>query len=225
MRRTRTFWSHPAYAILLGGVAAAALLALRPTAHALETGQRGFSPEEQQRLAAGKLVVRRQTEIRGDAHFIGGMSWQVVDVDAETVWRTASEITQYPKFLPAVVEARRLNMVEGAERVFIRHEYSVIDASYCVLVSKDPQQRALKFRLDHTQPSAIDEAFGEMRITALGPSKSVISFSIFVDVGDGIIARLLRSQVHEWTLRVPDQLRKYLAKQQKKRDAATAGSK
>jgi ribosome-associated toxin RatA of RatAB toxin-antitoxin module len=191
------------------------VLALGQAGAAASDAERAFTAAEQQLLAAGKLVIRRKTQVRGNAHFIGGMSWQVIEADAATVWRTASDVTTYPRFLPAVAEARRTARLGSSERIFIRHAYSVVDASYSVLLTADPKQRVLTFRLDHSEPSAIDEAFGELRVTAIDARRSVVSFSIMVDVGSGLIARLLRAQVHEWTLRIPNQLRRHLHKQLK----------
>ena len=85
---------------------------------------------------------------------------------------------------------------------------------------RDPKRGSIHFQLDHSQPAAIAEAFGDLRVTALSPGRSVISFAIMVDVGNGLIASLLRSQVHEWMLRVPEQLEHHIEKQLRLEKAA-----
>jgi hypothetical protein len=131
-----------------------------------------------------------------------------------------SDVTTYSRFLPAVAEARRVARFGKTERILIRHQYSFVDASYCVLVTPNPKLSSVHFKLDHSQPAAIADAFGDLRVTAIGPGRSVISFAIMVDVGTGLIASLLRSQVHEWMLRVPEQIKRHIVKQQKQEQAA-----
>jgi hypothetical protein len=37
-----------------------------------------------------------------------------------------------------------------------------------------------------------------------------VSLAILADVGEGLIAGLVRKNVHEWMLRVPEQLKKFV---------------
>jgi hypothetical protein len=145
-----------------------------------------------------------------------------VDADVERVWRVLSDVTSYPRFLPAVAEAKRVGHVRDAERIFIRHQYSVVEASYYVLVNARQSDHRVGFRLDRTQPGSLSDAYGELRVTALGAGRSVISFAIMADVGNGLIAGILRGQVHEWMLRVPEELKRYIVKQMKKEKADAA---
>jgi hypothetical protein len=82
----------------------------------------------------------------------------------------------------------------------------------------------MRFRLDRSRPSSIRDAFGELRVTPYPQGRSVVSLAILADVGEGLVAGLVRSNVHEWMLRVPAQLKKYVEKavQEPPRSAAEA---
>jgi hypothetical protein len=215
VRRTRTWWSTILATLLLGASAGASAWGLFGAGLAFADGTRTFSAQEQKDLNAGRLVVRSETRSVGDAHLVGGLAWQVIDAEVTQVWATLADVTTYAGFLPAVSEAKRVARLAHAERIFIRHRYSVVDASYYVLMSPDAAHGRLPFHLDHTQPSAISDAYGELRVSPFGAGRSVVSFAIMVDVGDGLWAGLLRGEIHKWLLRVPEQLARYMTKQKR----------
>ncbi len=192
--------------------AAVCLCATQPLA-ARENDDREFSLEEQAALRAGKLVVRSERRTRGAAHLTGGLAWQLVDADQDTVWKALSDVAAYPHFLPAVVLARRLDRVGDEQRLFIKHHTLLIDSSYCVLSRSNSERRIFSFRLDHSRPADIDDAWGEIRVSAFSPRRSVVSLAIMADLGSGLIARLLRAEVSEWMLRIPAQLKRYVERE------------
>lgn len=208
-RAPRAWLSTASAALLLSLLAAGAALSTTRAA-ARADGPREFTPEEAADLRSGKLVVRPEQRMQGDARLIGGMAWQLIEAPAARVWETLLDVDSYPSFLPAVSEARLLPRRGGARRVLIEHEYSVVHASYCVLLSSDPKHAKLRFRLDHTRPASIRDAYGELRVTPRGADKSVVSMVIMADVGGGFITGFLRGNVHTWMLRVPEQLKQHV---------------
>jgi hypothetical protein len=189
-------------------------LALWPhsRAEALTSGARAFSTEEERALRAGELVVRPTEVVRGDARLMGGLSWQLVSAPAERVWRAINDVRTYPRFLPAVEEARLIEQNGIEQRLFIRHRVGFVNASYFVLATPDVAAGRMRFRLDRSRPSSIRDAFGELRVTPYPDGRSVVSLAILADVGEGLVAGLVRSNVHQWMLRVPTQLKKYVEK-------------
>jgi carbon monoxide dehydrogenase subunit G len=187
------------------------------TAAAREAAAREFTPAEAARLRAGGLVVRREQVTRQGAHLIGGFSWQRVDADVDAVWKTMTDTRAYPQFLPAVTSVTRKEKVGSERRLHIQHKTLLVETGYCVLVRSDPAQHAFTFRLDRTRDAAINDAWGELRVTAYEGGSSVVSLAIMADLGSGLIARLVRSQVHQWMLRIPEQLARHLAREKRKR--------
>ena len=70
----------------------------------------GFSADERQRLADGRLVVRRSQRRRGQLRLIGGNSWQVVDQPVEVTWRAMCDEASYRRMA-------RLRRRSGREQV------------------------------------------------------------------------------------------------------------
>lgn len=201
------------YSLLAGSAVlllAAAWHVPADSASALASDSRAFSSQEEQRLREGQLVVRPTEVVRGNARLIGGLSWQLVQASPERVWRALSDVHTYPRFLPAVEEAKFIEHSGREQRLFIRHRMGFITASYFVLAAPDGAKGRMRFRLDRSRPSSIQEAFGEIRVTAFSQSKSVVSLAILADVGDGLLAGLVRSNIHEWMLRMPEELKKFV---------------
>jgi ribosome-associated toxin RatA of RatAB toxin-antitoxin module len=174
---------------------------------------REFSSEEEALLRAGKLVVRAEQRTVGTAHLLGGLSWQLIDAPAARVWRTLSDVHTYAHFLPAVEEALSMESNGSTQSLFIRHRLGFISASYWVRAVYEPQQRRVRFRLDREHPSSLRDAWGELRVTPYENSRSVVSLAIMTDLGEGLAVGLVRSNVHEWMLRVPEQLKRFVEAQ------------
>jgi hypothetical protein len=171
---------------------------------------REFSSQEEALLRAGKLVVRpEQRTIRG-AHLLGGLSWQVINAPPATVWRALSDVRGYSHFLPAVEEAQLVESVGSTQSVFILHRLGFITASYRVRVVHDAAHGRIRFRLDRDHPTSIRDAWGELRVTPYPNHKSVVSLAIMADLGEGLVVGLVRANVHEWMLRVPEQLKRFV---------------
>lgn len=188
-----------------------ALTQLEPEpASALASDSRTFSAEEEQALRSGQLVVRRTEVIRGGARLMGGLSWQLVSAPPARVWRAMTEVRAYSRFLPAVEEARFIEQVGADRRLFIRHKMGFVGASYFVLATNEVDSLRVRFKIDRSRPSSIRDAFGELRVSPYPGGRSVVSLAILADVGEGLIAGLVRKNVHEWMLRVPEQLKKFV---------------
>jgi ribosome-associated toxin RatA of RatAB toxin-antitoxin module len=207
-RRMSWNWTAGALAALACGVNAFAFDDL-PRARASES--REFSSEEEAQLRAGKLVVRPEERHVGRARLLGGMSWQLIDATPSRVWRALTDVRAYPRFLPAVEQAQLMESNGSRESLFIRHRLGFITASYWVNAVLEATHGRLRFKLDREHPSSIKDAWGELRVTPFEREQSVVSLAIMTDLGDGLVAGLVRANVHEWMLRVPEQLKRYMS--------------
>ncbi len=207
-RRSRTVLL--AIALLCAGAG----LGLRAaTAAARSDSQRALSAQELAELRSGRLVTRPEQRLLGNGRLIGGLAWQRVSAAPERVWRALDDVANYPHFLPAVREAKLVQQVGSESRVFIHHHIGVVDASYFVMTAKDLPQNRFRFHLDRQRPSSLRDAWGELYVTPSEDGGSVLSFAIMVDLGSGVLEALVRPSVHEWMLRIPSELKRYVEHQ------------
>jgi ribosome-associated toxin RatA of RatAB toxin-antitoxin module len=168
-----------------------------------------FSTAERARLERGDLVVRREARQRGRMRLIGGTSYQVIDEAPELVWRAVLDAPRYRHFLPQAVESRVIQRTDSGRLIRVRHEHGLIDASYYVNARYDVSRKTIEFRIDTTRPGDIQEGWGFFTVTRFG-SRSMVTFGVFADVGGGVLAGIVRPQVHEWMMRIPELLETYL---------------
>ena len=155
--------------------------------------------------------MREEARRRGGLSLIGGTSFQVINHPPDVVWRAIQDTERYPRFIPEAVEAR---VVEGRDRpqrlVFLRHEQGPVGASYFVNMQLSAPRRTMQFRVDRTRPGDLSEGWGFLRVTRFAERRSMVTFGVFADVGGGILAGFVRPRVHEWMMRVPELLKRYL---------------
>ncbi len=203
--------------LILGALAASLLLAtsawLTPvSAQQDATGPDGFSAAERRQLEAGELVARRVSRHRGQRQLIGGSAWQVVDQPAEVTWRALTDSARYSRMLPATEEARVVAHSPGSRVVRIRHAVGFVRASYHLRMTYDHDRRDIAFRLDRQRPNDLRAAWGFLNVTPFEDEdeRSLISYGVMADVGGGVLGGLVRGELHDWLLRVPETVRAYL---------------
>lgn len=193
--------------ILFALTAAGALL---PAVATAQSPSSTFSAEEQRQLRSGELVMRREMRQRGELRLIGGTSYQVVDAPPEEVWEAVMDTANYTEFLPKVVISRTVRERPGQRLVYIEHRQGPIAASYHVRIELMPQRRMARFRIDTSRPHSVTDGWGFFIVQPFGDDRSMVTFGIMADVGSGVVSGLVRPRVHEWMLRVPGELKKYV---------------
>lgn len=187
--------------------ATAALVALSllgpAVAWAGMAGDADFTPQELRRLDLGKLVERRVIQHRGELRLMGGTSWQVISASPDAVWEALLDTAHYPRMMPQLSEAR-IVVDAGADRtVFMRHGNSIAQKSYYLAVHLDRVQRDITFRVDESRPRNIRAAWGFYAVRPYASGKALLVYGVMADIGDGLVAALFRSSVHEWMMKVP----------------------
>lgn len=196
--------THSALALILLG------LGLFPASAGAQAASGTFSAEEQRKLRAGRLVMRREMSQRGELRLIGGTAYQVVDAPPEQVWAAVMDTASYTEFLPRVVVSRTVRERAGQRLVYIEHRQGPVAASYHVRIDLLPQQHMARFRIDTSRPHSIQDGWGFFIVQPFGDDRSMVTFGIMADVGTGVVSGLMRPTLHEWMLRVPNELKKYV---------------
>ncbi len=164
---------------------------------------RAFTSAERRTLESGGLVVRRRSERRGGQVLVGGTSWQVIALPADALWRALLDTARYPKMLPACTAARTLSSRGDRRTVALEHEVGPIRAHYALSARVDAARRDLTFALDPSRPHSVRAAWGFFTVRPQGDARSLLSYGLMADFGDGLFGGLLRPRLHDWSLRAP----------------------
>jgi len=175
--------------------------------------RRSLTDGEMRRLERGRLVARRTSERRGGMLLIGGTSYQVVDLSPERVWRALSDRAGYlRRMLPQTEEVVELRRQGDIRTLRLTHEYGIVSASYAVSFQYDDGAKTIIFRLDESEPHDLRAGWGFIKLRPWGDDgdKTLIAFGMMADVGSGLVSGALRPTLHEWMLKVPWTIKKYL---------------
>lgn len=173
--------------------------------------RRGLTRSEQRALSAGELVVRPLRKMRGPRELIGGSSWQVIDAPPAVVFRALLDTERYPRMLPQVSEAREVTRRSAMRRtVFVQHGAGPVDVSYHVNLRAVPDRRELHFSLDRSRPHGLAAAFGFYSVRRYHGGRSLLAYGVMVDLGPGLVRALVRDTVHEWMLKTPWTIKRFV---------------
>ncbi|HEX5660949.1 MAG TPA: hypothetical protein VFX59_27340 [Polyangiales bacterium] len=171
--------------------------------------KRPFSEAEKKQLAAGQLVTRRVEEEKNGLRLIGGSSWQLIKASPDVVFRALLDTPRYDKMLPTVSRAQLISQAPALRRVKLEHKKGPLGIAYRLALIIDPARRDITFKLNDALNSGMRAAWGYLTVSAWG-DKSLLSYGVMADPGDGLIVGLVRSVIQDWLLRVPEQTKKHI---------------
>ena len=74
----------------------------------------------------------------------------------------------------------------------------------------DRGRRSLTFRVDETQPHGIRAAWGFYTVRAYPKGRALLVYGVMADIGDGLVTALMRSTIHEWMMKVPWMVKRFV---------------
>jgi hypothetical protein len=169
-----------------------------------------LTADERQRLERGELVERRMVREQGRLRLIGGTSWQVIDAEPAVVWQALLDTSYYPRMLPQCSEARVIADSGRARTVFVRHGGGLVEASYYLDVRLDPSRQDMSFRVNESRPRGIRAAWGFYAVRSHTGGRTLLAYGVMADIGDGVARALLRGSVHEWMMKVPWMVKRFV---------------
>lgn len=169
-----------------------------------------FSSDERARLSAGELVTRPVSEQRGDLRLIGGTSWQVIAAPPDVVYRAMRDTAHYHQLLPTVSRALLVSDHGALRRVVFEHKKGPMGIAYRVALTFKPEQRELTFKLNDPLDSGMRASWGFCVVSPYTGGKSLVTWGIMADPGEGLIVSLARGVIHEWMLKIPWQMRRFI---------------
>jgi hypothetical protein len=175
------------------------------------TGGRDLSSEERASLAAGALVSRPLAERRGSLDLLGGTSYQVIDAPLRVVWDALLDTQYYHRMMPRVLEARLVQGSSEQRTVFMRQGAGPFERAYYLNVHIRESQGDISFSVDEHRPHDVRAAWGFYNVRPYGDGqRTLLSYGVMADLNVGPLATFVRGDVHEWLLKVPWTVKRFV---------------
>jgi hypothetical protein len=171
-----------------------------------------LTASESARLERGETVIREQTVERGDRHYVGGVTYTILEAPAAELSTLLDDVSAYRHVLPRTKRARHVGTDHGDALIELVQGNALYDATYTIRVRKGA--REMRFWLEPSMPHEIDDAWGFFRLAPfVGPSgeeRVLLTYGVLVDVGPGIVRELFEERVRAAMLSVPQLVRRYV---------------
>ncbi len=157
------------------------------------------------RLIRGQTVSRKQEMRRGLRRFVGGVSYSVVDWGPDDVAALLYDVTLWNRVIPRVRDVRQVPSAGEDPRVQVSHGSAFVSVKYTLRVRRDG--RVIRFWMDPTMRHDIEDVWGFFRTEPLPAGRTLITFGVLIDLGDGLLRDLFEGPVQELALEIPDNVR------------------
>jgi len=162
------------------------------------------------KLAAGQLVTRPTREQRGEMRLLGGASFQVIARPCDEVWRALLDTPHYTKLIPTLSKAQAVVEQSDYRLVRFEHRAGPIGIAYSLNMRLDAGSHDVTFALDPAKRGGPRAAWGFISLRPYGLGRTLLSYGVMADPGDGLLTSVLRGTMHEWMLRVPEQMKRFI---------------
>jgi hypothetical protein len=127
------------------------------------------------------------------------------------------DVNSYRHVLPRTQSARRVGTTpHGDALVEVTQGTSLVSATYTMRLrheeSVDGGALNVRFWLDPSRPHGIDDAWGFFRAQPLADGRTMLTFGVLVDMGDGLARDLFEERVRDLALGVPQLVKSYVAR-------------
>lgn len=147
---------------------------------------------------------------RDGAHYVGGIAYQLVSSAPDVILHALLDPEQLRRMLPKTLRVLALGDAYPPTALEVSQGNDIVQATYSVVVEHDFDSRQLKFWLDPTRPSDIDDVWGYFRVTPVEGGKSLITVGAALDVGPGIVRLLFEEKIQKLILATPTRMRDVL---------------
>ncbi len=187
-------------------VAAAGLVLASAAAGADRGG--ALSKSEAERLWRGETVVRTQSLERGEQHYVGGVTYTIVDARAEDVPTLFADVDTLRRILPRTRAARDAGHAGGDALVQVTQGTALVQATYTLRLHRS--EREVRFWMDPRHNHDISDAWGFLRAVPLGDGRALVTYGVLIDMGPGLLRDMFEDRVRDLALSVADRVRGYV---------------
>ncbi|HEY8040186.1 MAG TPA: hypothetical protein VIF15_10355 [Polyangiaceae bacterium] len=184
-------------------LAAAAFVALLFSSATARAG--GLSADEADRLMRGESVSRTQDYARGGMRYVGGVTYAIVDTAPDDLATLVQDVAALRRFMPKTRDAQRVGTAGSDELVEFTHGSVLVKVAYTLRIHQEG--RVVRFWMDPTRAHDIEDAWGYFRADPMPAGRTLLTFGILIDMGDGLLRDMLEDRVRELALELPDHLR------------------
>jgi hypothetical protein len=174
-------------------------------------GQLTATAQETARLARGDTLTYEQTVEQPNHHYVGGITYTVVDASSSELTALLEDVRAYRQLLPHTKQARLVGVNGDDFFVELRQGTALLETAYTIRVRREEGGSLFRFWLDPTKPHGIADAWGFFKVSPLqdGTPRVLLTYGILVDVGPGIVRDLFEERLRTLVLAVPQLVRQY----------------
>jgi hypothetical protein len=180
-------------------VVAASLLVTTPA--------QALSPIERQRLARGESIVAEATHRHNGGRLVGGLSYRILDADADRISALFRDPKQWSQILPRVRSVELLSIDKnGRARVRVTHALGMFSGSYEIILAFTDHGHYGRFWVNKSVENDLLDGWGFLRLTPLPNHQTLVTWGVLFDVGDGVTRTLFEAKMQRAALDVPRRL-------------------
>ena len=151
--------------------------------------------------------------MQGGLRLMGGSSWQVIAASPEVVWRALLDTPRYTRMMPQVIEARLVGTRDNERTVFMRQGAGRSGRGAATTSRSTSTSRGATSRSRSTstcRTTCCKAAWGFYSVRPYRDGKTLLAYGVMADISGGWLLGLMRDSVHEWMLRTPWMIKRFL---------------
>jgi hypothetical protein len=165
-----------------------------------------LSLREVDQLFHEQNVSRRQELRLGMRRYVGGVAYSIVDWKSADVTSLLYDVSLWKRVIPMARHVVRIANAGDDPRVEVSHGNALINVKYSMRVQREG--RVVRFWMDPSRPHDIEDVWGFFRPEPLADGRTLITFGILIDLGDGMLRDLLEDRVRELAVvEIPNNVR------------------
>jgi carbon monoxide dehydrogenase subunit G len=167
------------------------------------------------KLESGRMVARPDDVDRDGRHYVGGVSYVMIDAPAEHVIAVLDDVRAYREILPRTRSLRWLGIArDGDTIVELEQGHALAHGKYVVRIRRDrtdhdTSSAVVRFWLDHRYPHDIADASGFFQVETMG-EKTLLTYVVMVDLGGGFFGTMFQGRIRRAALSTPMLVKRYV---------------
>jgi hypothetical protein len=144
--------------------------------------------------------------------YVGGVAYKIIDASPEDLAALLDDVNRWGLFLPKTRDAHRVGAVGDDPLVQITHGSALVQVGYTLRVHR--AANSVRFWMVPARAHDIEDVWGFFRAEPIGDGRTLVSYGILIDMGDGILRDMFEDRVRELALEVPDHVRDVVLQRQ-----------
>lgn len=182
-----------------------------------------LSAPERATLLAGELVRRPLETSRGGRHYVGGISYLLVNAPPAEVQAALSTPDSLYHVLPRTRHVEVLQREKNSALVELVSGNSWVTATFSAqlrwTVAPDRKSATVKFWLEPERRADISDLFGYIRVSRFDKHQTLVTVAAMLDLGGGVLGMLFEDRIQASLLRVPWRVHRYVDRRLRARRA------